>query len=107
MRIVGRITKWVGERGWGVANSYSRSANAPERFFVHISNVVNADIQLTVGTRITFEAGPPRQAGEMPVALMIELAPPPRYQQNAPVAPDVLADPLPVKKNDDGKGGAQ
>ena len=74
MRMTGIIRKWVVPGCWGIVNSYSNGGNAPERFFVHIKNA-QAEIKLDVGIRITFEAGPVRRTGDLPIALNIELAP--------------------------------
>jgi hypothetical protein len=94
MRITGTIRKWTG-KGWGIANSYP-----DRRFFVHVSNAVSEDVQLALALdlKITFEEGPPRNPGELPVALQIELAP--IVHKVVPVAPE----PLPI---DGEKGGAQ
>jgi hypothetical protein len=71
MRITATIRTWTG-KGWGIANAYP-----DRRFFVHVSQAVSEEVQLALAlnTKITFEEGAPRNAGELPAALQIELAP--------------------------------
>jgi hypothetical protein len=67
---VATIRKWVGERGWGIANSYDKHG-VIQKVFVHVSNVVSGEPKL--GARIWFVQGPPRSEYDLPVALQIEV----------------------------------
>ena len=84
MRITGTIRKWT-SKGWGLANVYP-----DRRFFVHVSNAASQDVQLALGlnVRISFDEGAPRNPGDLPAALNIELAPiPPRVDQISTTVP--------------------
>jgi hypothetical protein len=74
MKTTGTIRRWISEKGWGMAHVYTPGVAEPQKFFVHVSNLLSSDLVLAVGSRITFLVGPPRTAGEFPVALQIELA---------------------------------
>ena len=71
----GTIRKWVPAGAWGIVNSYPEGSQEPQRFFVHISRVISPDALLGLGVRIRFVVGPPRNPGELPAALEIEIAP--------------------------------
>lgn len=75
MRFTGTIRKWT-DKGWGIVNSYQGAEGTPTRFFVHLQNAKQEirDV-LALGIRITFDVGEPRNPGELPTALNIDLAP--------------------------------
>jgi hypothetical protein len=83
MRITGRVSKWVGQSGWGICNSYSNGSNAPQRFFVHVSKLSDPDAQIELGSRISFEVGPPRCKNDLPAALDVQVFP--AQSSSAPV----------------------
>lgn len=83
MKITGTIRRWVSNKGWGTAHVYTPGSAEPERYFVHVSKFLSKDMVLAVGTRIAFLVGPPRTAGEYPVALEIELAPALPWEQRS------------------------
>lgn len=87
---VGRIVRWVHEKGWGLINSY-QSTDAPEKFFVHFSNCIEPDA-MEVGVRVTFVPGPPRTARELPIATNVAV-----YVKTHDLIADLLAG-----KNGDG-----
>ncbi len=75
-RLAGTIRRWT-TKGWGIANSYAPGSTEPTRWFIHANHAVTDEIENALGlnVRITFEEGPPRNPGELPTALKIELAP--------------------------------
>jgi len=75
MRLQGVIRKWVNE-SWGIVHSYTRVPNgAPEKYFVHKSQLVDETATLDSGVRISFEIGEPRRKGDLRPAVRIEIVP--------------------------------
>ena len=74
MRLEATIRKWVDD-SWGIAHSYSRGTNAPEKFFVHKNRLVDGSQVLDAGVRISFEPGLVRRKGDLPAALEIKVVP--------------------------------
>jgi hypothetical protein len=74
MKLQGVVRKWV-DNSWGIAHSYSRSTDAPEKFFVHKTKLTDASATLDAGVRISFEIGPVRRKGDLPPAIDIEIVP--------------------------------
>lgn len=100
MKVIATIRRWT-DRGWGIANAYPNA-----RYFVHVNHAVSEEVQLALGSgvRIAFEVGEPRNSGELPAALQIELASPVK----SAVAPTNTS-PAPVepKPTQSGDGGGQ
>jgi hypothetical protein len=77
MRMTGRISKWVAESGWGICNCYPDGANAPHRYFVHVSKLADPTALIERGSRISFIPGPPRCKNDLPAALDVQVFPAP------------------------------
>lgn len=68
----GKIIRWVDQSHWGIANYYIHGEASPRKTFIHISKVIS-DEKPQMGSRIAFNVGPARFAGELPAALNVEV----------------------------------
>jgi len=71
-KLCGHVRKWVGEKGWGLINSYA-PGGILQKYFVHITSLVPTSATPALGCRVLFVEGPPRSDGELPVALEVEV----------------------------------
>jgi len=75
MRLQGVIRKCVNGT-WGIVHSYTRNhSGAPEKYFVHKNQLVDATAVIDAGVRISFEVGQPPRKGDLPPAIKIEVVP--------------------------------
>lgn len=79
----GKIVKWIPERGWGLINSYAAGNPAPEKFFVHHSNIAVDSSQVCIGLRVSFTPGSARSKQEFRTAQEVQVLP---DQLNVPVS---------------------
>ena len=73
MRLQGVIRKCV-DGTWGIVHSYTRNpSGAPEKFFIHRSQLLDATAVIDSGVRISFEVGQPPRKSDLPPAIKVEI----------------------------------
>jgi cold shock CspA family protein len=64
---IGLLRSWVAARGFGFIEV--PTATLPlQRFFLHISDILEGSNPPPVGSMVRFEVGPPRKQGQLPIA---------------------------------------
>jgi len=64
---IGLLRSWVAARGFGFVESPT-SRLPLERYFLHISDILEGSNPPPVGSLVRFEVGPPRKEGQLPLA---------------------------------------
>jgi len=64
---IGLLRSWVAARGFGFVEVPTTTLPL-QRFFVHISDILEGSNPPPVGSMVRFEVGPARKAGQLPSA---------------------------------------
>jgi cold shock CspA family protein len=64
---IGLLRSWVAPRGFGFIEVPTTTLPL-QRYFLHISDILEGSNPPPVGSLVKFEVGPPRKAGQLPLA---------------------------------------